>query len=139
MQINILKDFSEYPGPRYCTQGTDSGESFYHKILNDSFKMAYENQTILEIDINNTAGYMSSFWDESIGNLVYDFTQDIVKKYIKIISAEEPIWINLIFNKIIPEWEERRIKKEEPKKTKEHRAWFKLIDGNLQKKIWIKC
>ena len=40
MQINILKDFSEYPGPRYCTQGTDSGESFSHKILNDSFKMA---------------------------------------------------------------------------------------------------
>ena len=137
MKINILKDFSEYPGPRYCNQGADSGELFYHKLLNDRFKVAYENQTVLEIDIDNTAGYMSSFWDESIGNLVYDFLQEIVKKYINIKSIEEPVWVDLIFNKIMPEWEQRRKKNDMPKKTKNHKPWYRLIGDKLQDKVWI--
>ena len=41
--INIY-DFSEYPGLRHCNISDDSGEEFYHKILNKSFYKALKNK-----------------------------------------------------------------------------------------------
>lgn len=43
-QIKVLSDFSMSPGPRYCKQGPDSGEEFYHKVLNRRFAEAYKIQ-----------------------------------------------------------------------------------------------
>ena len=34
METINIKDFSEYPGLRHCSISDDSGEEFYHKILN---------------------------------------------------------------------------------------------------------
>lgn len=137
--VKVLSDFSESPGPRYCKQGPDSGEQFYHDILNGKFFNAYQKNEILTLDLDGTDGYMSSFIDEAIGNLVYDFSGDIVSRYLQIVSNEEAVWLKLIKKQIIPEWEQHRINNEEPQKTssQDHPAWIRLVNGNLEKKVWI--
>ena len=68
-----VKDFDEYTGPRYVTQGDSSGEEFYHRVLNENFAEAFKTDSILIVDLDNTAGFLSSFLDEAFGSLVYDF------------------------------------------------------------------
>ena len=103
-EIKILTQFCESPGPRYCRQGKWSGEQFYHEILNQSFGEAYQNGDKLILDLDGTDGYMSSFLDEAIGNLVYDFGMQVVKDNLIVISREEPVWKKVIENEVLPEW-----------------------------------
>jgi hypothetical protein len=137
IRIKIRDDYNEYPGPRYCNQGTASGEDFYHVKLNVAFANVFTVGIRLEIDLDDTAGYLSSFLDETFGNLVYDFTADVVKSRIKIISTQEPDWIDMIMKDVIQDWENRRISNNYPKKTEIHPEWFRLVNGQLIKKVWI--
>ena len=41
-KISVLEDFSEFPALRYCNISDESGEKFYHNVLNKAFKEAYE-------------------------------------------------------------------------------------------------
>lgn len=139
--VNVLNDFSEYPGPRYCKQGKDSGELFYHRILNEKFNEAYIKNERLELNLDGTAGYMSSFLDEAIGNLVYDFSEEVVCNQLIIISREEPSWIKLIKDKVIPEWGIRKKSEKAPLKTdkRDHSEWYRLVNSEIMKKVWIPC
>ncbi|MDR2684960.1 MAG: STAS-like domain-containing protein, partial [Prevotellaceae bacterium] len=85
---------------------------------------------------DNTAGYASSFLDEAFGNLVYDFTSEIVKNNVEIISIQEPHWKDMIENQTYKQWEERRKKSESPKVTSNHKEWYRLENNNLVSKIW---
>lgn len=135
--IKVLKDFSESPGPRYENQGPDSGEKFYHDLLNGSFAQALNEDCKLVLDLDGTDGYMSSFLDEAIGNLVYDFGADIVKNRLVIVSNEEPVWKDVVENQVIPEWAGQD--KEPLKKSKkDHKEWYRLVKGELKKNIWIR-
>lgn len=134
--ISIFKDFSEYPNLRHCRISNNSGEEFYHKVLNKAFKEAYEKGEILRVNLDNTAGYASSFLDEAFGNLVYDFTLDIVKNRIEIISEQEPHWKEMILNQTFPQWEVRRKNKQKPVVTANHPAWYRLIDNELKLEVW---
>lgn len=136
-QISILNDFSEYPKLRYCDLSEDSAEKFYHTILNEKFAQALQNDGSLEVNLDNTAGYTSSFLDEAFGNLVFDFTLPVVKKSLLLISNDEPYWIDMIEKETFEEWEKRRISNTVPKKTVPHLAWYRMIDKKLEKKVWI--
>ncbi len=127
-----IKDFSEYPGLRHCSISDDSGELFYHKVLNNAFKNAYEKKEVLNVILDYTAGYAPSFLDEAFGNLVYDFGEDNVIQYLEITSEEEPDLKKLIIDETYPQWEKRRLSKESPRKTKDHNPWFQLSDGVLK-------
>lgn len=116
-RVSILNDYNEYPGPRYTDQGDASGEDFYIKVLNGAFFSSIKNNQILEINLDNTAGYASSFLDEAFGNLVYDFTLSLVKNNISIVSNDEPSWISIITEKTFPQWEKRRENKDSIKHT----------------------
>lgn len=63
------------------------------------------------MDLDNTAGYASSFLDEAFGNLVFDFTLDNVKRMVEIISNQEPHWKDMIEKQTYQQWEERRVRK----------------------------
>lgn len=132
----IIAEYSEYPGPRYCSQGESSGEEFYHTKLNAAFVDALNNKSSLIVDLDGTAGYASSFLDEAFGNLAFDFSLGIVKPNLIIISNQEPDWKEMIMDDIIVDWEERRIKKEAPKKTKEHDEWYRFEGGEFIKNRW---
>ena len=110
MKINIL-NFSEYPGPRYKSQGNSSGEEFYIKVLNPAFAKCYSNKEILEVYLDGTAGYPSSFLDEAFGELVYDFSLDVVKRYLKIKTDRYLRHKSMILEETFPQWENKRIKK----------------------------
>ncbi len=138
-QKNYLRvlDFTEYPGPRYCEQGNNSGEEFYHKKLNLEFKNALENNIKLTVDLDKTAGYASSFLDEAFGNLVFDFSLEKVKNNIEIISNEEKDWITMIFDMVMPDWEKRRNENKPPKKTQTHEAWYRFIGNTIECRKWL--
>lgn len=129
-------DFSQSPGPRYCTQGDDSGEEFYHKVLNKTFADALKEKACLRVILDGTDGYASSFLDEAFGNLVYDFTEAVVKKNLKIVSEDEDVWCSMLQDETFPEWEKRRTSGLAPRKTTEHGKWFRMVNGELKDDIW---
>jgi hypothetical protein len=134
--FSILEQFSEFTGLRHCNISENSGEEFYHKLLNSEFKTAFQNKEQLTIILDGVDGYASSFLDEALGNLVYDFTLDNVKKYIKLISEQEPHWKDMIENQTYNQWESRRENNEAPKVTEQHEPWYRLINGELKQKTW---
>lgn len=134
--ISVLEHFSEFPALRHCNISDESGEKFYHKVLNKAFKEAYENDDKLTVNLDATAGYASSFLDEAFGNLVYDFTLDVVKSRIEIVSIQEPHWKEMILIQTFPQWEERRKNGQKPIVTKSHGAWYRLINNEMKHEIW---
>ncbi len=138
MSLSILHDFSEYTGLRYCSISENSGEEFYHEILNKAFYDAISNDVKLTIDLDNTAGYSPSFIDEAFGNLIYDFSLELVKNNLVIISLQEPHWLEMLTNETYKLWEERRQKKSFPKITKDHNAWYRrTAEGKFECKKWL--
>ncbi len=130
-------NYSLDPGPRYVRQGDDSGEDYYHKVLNKEFYEALRNNQLLEVSLDGTSGYASSFLDEAFGNLIYDFSLNEVQSNIIIISEEEPEWKEMIENESFVEWEQRRKDNREPEKTDSHPEWYRLVGNNYQKKRWV--
>lgn len=126
-----VRQYAEYPGPRYCDQGDFSGEDFYHSILNPEFAKAYDSKGKLVVDLDGTAGYASSFLDEAFGNLVFDFSAGIVRNHLVIISKQEPDWKELILNEVLSDWDQRRAKKQSPKKTEVHKSWVRIDDKGI--------
>lgn len=138
MTFNIHKDYSEDTGIRHSKYSETSGEDFYHDKLNEIFYQCYTNNEELQLVLDGgDDGYTPSFLDESIGNLVYDFTLNVVRSFLKIVSTWEPYWIDEIEKKTYPKWESRRLKGERATITKSHDAWYRLIEGKVEKKVWI--
>lgn len=108
INVNVKYDFYECPGLRYSSQSENSGEEFYNKVLQPAFINAIENKKKLYVNLDGVDGYASCFLDEAFGRLVYDFTLDVVKKTLTIISVEEPHWINMIETKTYIEWDTKR-------------------------------
>lgn len=128
--------FSQSPGPRYCAQGEDSGEQFYHEALNKAFAEALRLKQKLRVILDGADGYASSFLDEAFGNLVYDFTAEVVKDNLEIVSEDEEVWSTMILNETIPEWEKRRVSGLAPRITGQYDKWFRLVDGELKEDNW---
>ena len=128
-------DFTEYPGPRYSSQTRDntSGESFYVNKLNPRFYDCYKNKKILVVDLDGTSGYPSSFLDEAFGELVYDFSLAVVKKYLRINTVRNKIRKEKILEETFPQWEKRRTDLTKVMNTicdtKLHRLDFNLNHG----------
>ncbi|TRZ45136.1 STAS-like domain-containing protein [Robertkochia solimangrovi] len=126
-----IKDFSEYPGLRHCSISDDSGEEFYHKILNKEFKDSYEKKEKIEVNLDYTAGYAPSFLDEAFGNLIYDFGIEAVKENLIIVSDQEPDLKEMIVNETFVQWQERRENEDKPKKTEKHKPWFRKVNNEI--------
>lgn len=107
IKIRIL-DFTEYPGVRYIGQGEDTGEEFYIEKIKPAFQKCIDENKKLVVDLDNTAGYASSFLDECFGNLVYDFPYEEIVNRLEIISTQEPDWIEVIFDETLPQWKRKK-------------------------------
>jgi STAS-like domain of unknown function (DUF4325) len=92
MKIKIATDFSQAPGPRYIKEGKFSGEEFRTKHLLPRLKAALEAKCNLEVDLDGTAGFGTSFLEETFGGLIREDKFDIntINSTIKLISNEEP-------------------------------------------------
>ncbi|WP_273145967.1 STAS-like domain-containing protein [Oceanicaulis alexandrii] len=91
VMINISKDFSFTPGPRYRKQGAHSGEAFREGKLVPALKLG----GVIKVVFDGTAGFGSSFIDEAFGGLVrvngYD-ANELLKRF-SFVSNEDPLLI----------------------------------------------
>lgn len=81
--IVLARDFARHPGPRFVSQGPNSGEKFRKllvKNLTDYDKVA--------VDLDGTSGIGSSFLDEAFGGLVFaeGFSPSDVRRRVRVIS-----------------------------------------------------
>lgn len=138
MVFTIATDYSSVTGLRHCNVSDVSGEDFYHKKLNEAFAQAYRNNEKLCLVLDGVmGGYTPSFIDEAIGNLVYDFGLEVVRKTLDIISNRDAQWTFLIDQRTYPIWEERRKKGQMPTITESHPEWYRMTKNGLEKKVWI--
>ena len=111
--VKVL-DYTTDPGPRYKRQDKEgvstSGEEFYTSILNKTFADCYRDSKELVLYLDEVSGYPSSFLDEAIGELVYDFSEKIVSKLLKYETVMFKRRVKQVLEETMPQWEERRIK-----------------------------
>ena len=92
MKIKVSTDFARAPGPRYTHEGHNSGQDFRKKILLPRLKDAMAKKEALEVDLDGTAGYGTSFLEESFGGLIREdgFNLRDLRNWLKLTSNEEP-------------------------------------------------
>lgn len=132
--IRVL-DFTEAPGPRFISQGMHSGEQFYVDVLNGKMAQCIKEEKILEVQLDGTAGYPSSFLDQAFGELIYDFTKAIVEKYVQIVTTVNRRRKIKLENETYPQWEEKRKMTPDLRhETQEFELYFIDKNGNLNKR-----
>lgn len=134
--LSVLDCFAEFTGLRHCDISENSGEQFYHEKLNSAFKEALDSKEKLQLELDGVDGYASSFLDEALGNLVYDFTLKVVRENVIIVSNQEPHWKEMIEDETYSQWEQRRIQNKPPIVTKKHEPWFRMVKNDIVEKIW---
>ena len=63
--ISVARDFSKYPAGRFRQDGKFTGEAFREDFLLPALKKGD-----VEVDLDGTLGYGSSFLEEAFGGLV---------------------------------------------------------------------
>lgn len=96
IKISITKDFSPTPGPRYIHEGKSSGELFRQQVLFPKVSEAIEKGLPFEVDLDRTAGYGTSFLEESFGGLIriHGLSYEKIKSLMTLISVEEDYLID---------------------------------------------
>jgi len=92
MKIKIATDFTTAPGPRYIEEGKFSGEMFRKELLLPRLQEALQKKCCLEVDLDGTAGYGTSFLEESFGGLIREDKLDLetINNSVKIVSNDQP-------------------------------------------------
>lgn len=91
IELNISKQFSKYPGPRFRKEGEKSGEEFREEILEVAFDQCIKSNNILLVNLDGGAGYGTSFLEEAFGGLARKYNNpNLILETIKFITKEEP-------------------------------------------------
>lgn len=92
MKLNIAKDFSKSPGPRYRNEGRYSGEEFRETLLSPRVLEALRTSEQLTIYLDGTYGFGTSFLEEAFGGLIRIDKLSLrdLMRVVKFISVEEP-------------------------------------------------
>ena len=91
-KINLAREFSVTPGPRYKFEGFDSAELFHEKIMSPMVNSLKEDDSIT-IDLDGTFGYGTSFLEEVFGGSVRRYGIEFAKNKLNYTSFEEPYLI----------------------------------------------
>ncbi len=98
--IDIAKDFAKEPGARTYSDGAFSGEEFYDKLLKPKYLEALNSNQPIQIIIDGTEGFASSFLNEAFRRLGQEFGPEEVLKRLLLISNEVPKYISKIKNSL---------------------------------------
>ena len=81
--IDIARDFSDIPGGRFPSDGPFNGEDFRDRLLAPALK-----EGLVEVVMDNTEGFGSSFLEEAFGGLVrrYNFAASFLRDNLKLIA-----------------------------------------------------
>ena len=112
-----ISEFTQDPGPRYIRQDREgertSGEAFYIDVLNKEFKECFEENKILVLCLDGVSGYPSSFLDEAIGELVYDFKLQNIERLLDFETKIYKKRVSQVKEETYHQWEKRRIQNDE--------------------------
>lgn len=108
--INIKKDFSPTPGPRYISEGKFSGEAFRIDLLFPKVNEAILKNIPFEVNLDGTAGYGTSFLEESFGGLIriHKISYNKIINLMRIESSEEDYLIDDIKEYLKDAYEESK-------------------------------
>jgi hypothetical protein len=73
--VDVSRDFTRFPSGRFKKNGTTSGEGFRERFLEAPIR---DGNTV-EINLDGTVGYGSSFLEEAFGGLVRKLQLDADK------------------------------------------------------------
>ncbi len=89
--IKIAYDYTTTPGVRESEEGDYSGEEFLSRILLPKFKQALSEKKKVFIDLDDTAGYATSFLEAAFGGLVREYKDwKIVLANLEFKSKDDP-------------------------------------------------
>ena len=100
LKLNIAKDYSRIVLGRWRRLGPFSGEDFYETMLLPMYCEAVEKGVQLEIELDGTKGYPSSFLDQSFGELAREKGVENVRSII-IFHANVFQWVIKYINERI--------------------------------------
>ena len=85
--IRVAQDFTRYPAGRYMDDGPYTGERFRKEHLVPALK----ESDLVEVHMDGTRGYGSSFLEEAFGGLVREdhIPKDVLRRKLKIVSSDE--------------------------------------------------
>lgn len=92
--IFVAKQFSETPGGRFRSDGPKSGEAFREDVLYPKL-LSHEK---VDVNLDDTLGYGSSFLEEAFGGLVrnHGMTVESLRNQLTVTSSrkfyEERVW-----------------------------------------------
>lgn len=92
--ISIAKDFSITPGSRFPEEGMYSGKEFREDFLTPKFEECLKNNCKLQVVMDGTIGYGTSFLEEVFGGLAREFGKKNVLETLTFISIEEEYLIS---------------------------------------------
>jgi hypothetical protein len=90
LDISVIRDFADTPGPRSREEGEHSGDQFLEEILLPKFEEAVRSSQALRVDLDGTEGYATSFLEAAFGGLARRFGSDRVLRIIQFKSDDEP-------------------------------------------------
>ena len=96
VKINIAQDFNDVLGGRFYSDGQYSGQEFFEEILKRKYEEAIGKKEKLEINLDGTFGYPSSFIDQSFGELGRKYGEKMVQNTLTFISEDQPSLENKI-------------------------------------------
>ena len=101
--ISIARDFSEFPAGREREDGPNSGQRFREEILGPALR-ATKPDDIVEVNLDGTMGYGSSFLEEAFGGLVRNdgYTREVLSQKL-IITDNRMIYQRMVWNYIAEE------------------------------------
>ena len=96
-----VRDFTLTPGPRLEEDGKYSGEEFREKYLLPKFREAVKMSVPLNVNLEETKGYASSFLEEAFGGLIRKgCKKKEVKKYLRVHSIDRPWYVPEVYRYI---------------------------------------
>jgi len=95
LSLRVAQEFSITPGARYEFEGKFPGEDFRDNHLYPKLVKAIESDKVLVVDLDGTAGYGTSFLEESFGGLIRErgLSLEEINSHMNLISKEEPYLI----------------------------------------------
>ena len=92
MTINIAREFTALPGPRYRNQGPGSGQQFLEEHLKPAFLRARDGGKRVDVELDGVRyGYPTSFLEEAFGGLAREFGSSEVLRVLRFHAKSEPL------------------------------------------------
>ena len=97
-KIYIAKDFSKFPAGRFVGDGPFSGQQFRRSLLVPALK----EHVSVEVNLDGTLGFGSSFLEEAFGGLVRieGFTAQFLHTTLKLVCTDDPTLVGEIWSYI---------------------------------------